>query len=126
MTDDLTRSLTLTKLRRPRIAHGLVRRVRLLEQLNTPHSLTFILAPAGYGKTTLLSTWLETCQAPNAWLSLINVLYHISRPHDALLDKLDASGGTVYRGVADKETKLTEPGLIVYRFDAPLVFANAA
>ncbi len=58
-------------------------------------------------------------------LSLINVLYHISRPHDALLDELDASGGTVYRGVADKDTSLTEPGLIVYRFDAPLVFANA-
>jgi SulP family sulfate permease len=58
-------------------------------------------------------------------LSLINVIYHISRPHDALLDELDASGGTVYRGIADKETTLTEPGLIVYRFDAPLVFANA-
>lgn len=59
-------------------------------------------------------------------LSLINVIYHISRPHDALLDEVDASGGTVYRGVADKETTLTEPGLIVYRFDAPLVFANTA
>ncbi len=58
-------------------------------------------------------------------LSLVNVIYHISRPHDALLDELEASGGTVYRGVADKETALTEPGLIVYRFDAPLVFANA-
>ena len=58
-------------------------------------------------------------------LSLVNVLYHISRPHDALLDELDASGGTVYRGVTDKESTLTEPGLIVYRFDAPLVFANA-
>ncbi len=59
-------------------------------------------------------------------LSLVNVIYHISRPHDALLDDVDASGGTVYRGVADKETALTEPGLIVYRFDAPLVFPNAA
>ena len=59
-------------------------------------------------------------------LSLVNVLYHISRPHDALLDQLDASGGTVYRGVTDEATALTEPGLIVYRFDAPLVFANAA
>jgi SulP family sulfate permease len=58
-------------------------------------------------------------------LSLVNVIYHISRPHDALLDELDASGGTVYRGVSDKETTLTEPGLIVYRFDAPLVFPNA-
>jgi high affinity sulfate transporter 1 len=59
-------------------------------------------------------------------LSLVNVIYHISRPHDALLDDVDAAGGTIYRGVADKETALTEPGLIVYRFDAPLVFANAA
>src|SRR5512139_544540 len=58
--------------------------------------------------------------------SLISILYHIARPHDALLDDVDAAGGTVYRGVTDKETALTEPGLIVYRFDAPLVFANAA
>ncbi|MFN8471492.1 MAG: sodium-independent anion transporter [Anaerolineae bacterium] len=58
-------------------------------------------------------------------LSLVNVIYHISRPHDALLDEVDEQGGTVYRGVTDKETALTEPGLIVYRFDAPLVFANA-
>jgi SulP family sulfate permease len=59
-------------------------------------------------------------------LSLINVIYHISKPHDALLDDMDAMGGTVYRGVSDKETVLTEPGLIVYRFDAPLVFPNAS
>jgi len=59
-------------------------------------------------------------------LSLVNVIYHISRPHDALLDDVDANGGTVYRGIADKETVMTEPGLIVYRFDAPLVFPNAA
>jgi SulP family sulfate permease len=58
-------------------------------------------------------------------LSLIMILYRMARPHDALLDEVDASGGTVYREVADKETALTEPGLIVYRFDAPLVFANA-
>lgn len=59
-------------------------------------------------------------------LSLITILYRIARPHDALLDDVNVAGGTVYRSVADKETALTEPGLIVYRFDAPLVFANAA
>jgi SulP family sulfate permease len=59
-------------------------------------------------------------------LSLINILYHISKPNDALLDVVETSGGTLYRGVTDKATVLTEPGLIVYRFDAPLVFANAA
>jgi len=70
MADNTTRSLISTKLQRPRVGHGLVTRPRLLEQLNTPHSLTFILAPAGYGKTTLLSTWLETCPVPHVWLSL--------------------------------------------------------
>ena len=59
-------------------------------------------------------------------LSLINVIFRISRPHDALLDDVNAGGGVVYRGVTDKATALTEPGLIVYRFDAPLIFANAA
>ena len=58
-------------------------------------------------------------------LSPVNIIYHISRPHDALLDEVDVSGGTVYRGVGEKETSLTMPGLVVYRFDAPLVFANA-
>ncbi len=57
-------------------------------------------------------------------LSLIMLLYRMARPHDALLDDVDVAGGTVYRGVADKETVMTEPGLIVYRFDAPLVFAE--
>jgi MFS superfamily sulfate permease-like transporter len=57
---------------------------------------------------------------------LIKVIYHIARTQDALLDELNASGGTVYRGVTDKDITLTEPGLIVYRFDTPLVFANAA
>ena len=59
-------------------------------------------------------------------LSLINVILRISRPHDALLDDVEVGGGVVYREVADKATVMTEPGLIVYRFDAPLVFANAA
>jgi len=59
-------------------------------------------------------------------LSLINVIFHISRPHDALLDDVDVKGGTVYREITEKETVLTEPGLIVYRFDAPLVFPNVA
>ena len=44
-------------------------------------------------------------------LSLVNIIYHISRPHDALLDDVDASGGTVYRSVADKETSADRAGL---------------
>ena len=63
------RSLS-TKLQRPRVGHRLVPRPRLLERLDAAQSLTLVLAPAGGGKTTLLSTWLETCNLPNAWLSL--------------------------------------------------------
>jgi LuxR family maltose regulon positive regulatory protein len=70
MTNSLTHSLISTKLQRPRVGRRLVSRPRLVEQLNPPNSLTFILASAGYGKTTLLSTWLEECHTPTAWLSL--------------------------------------------------------
>lgn len=60
-------------------------------------------------------------------LSLINVLYRIARPHDAVLDEVNIRGGTVYRDVSNvRKFAMTEPGLIVYRFDAPLVFANSA
>ncbi|MEA3439422.1 MAG: helix-turn-helix transcriptional regulator, partial [Chloroflexota bacterium] len=32
--------------------------------------LTLISAPAGYGKSTLISSWLDTCKYPSAWLTL--------------------------------------------------------
>ncbi len=70
MPATISPSLTLTKLQRPRIGRGLVARPQLLERLNASQSLALVLAPAGYGKTTLLSMWLETCDIPNAWLSL--------------------------------------------------------
>jgi LuxR family maltose regulon positive regulatory protein len=70
MPDTIPSSLTLTKLQRPRAGHGLVARPQLVERLKASQNLTLVLAPAGYGKTTLLSTWLETSDIPNAWLSL--------------------------------------------------------
>ncbi|MCC7163405.1 MAG: SulP family inorganic anion transporter [Anaerolineae bacterium] len=59
-------------------------------------------------------------------LSLINVILRISRPHDAVLDEVETGGGVVYRGVGESATEQAEPGLLVYRFDAPLIFANSA
>lgn len=59
-------------------------------------------------------------------LSLINVILRISRPHDAVLDEVETGGGVVYKDVGESTTEQAEPGLLVYRFDAPLVFANAA
>lgn len=49
-----------------------VLRPRLIEQLNqgSQDKLTLISAPAGFGKTTLLSQWLVNCDRPTTWLSL--------------------------------------------------------
>jgi len=43
---------------------------RLDEGLRLGHRLTLICAPAGFGKTTLLSEWVGRCGRPVAWLSL--------------------------------------------------------
>src|SRR2546426_6961686 len=45
---------------------------RLLEMLNEGlhRNLTLISAPAGFGKTTLVSEWVEGIERPTAWLSL--------------------------------------------------------
>jgi LuxR family maltose regulon positive regulatory protein len=44
----------------------------LIERLNEglQRKLTLVSAPAGFGKTTLVSTWLDKCGQPAAWLSL--------------------------------------------------------
>jgi LuxR family transcriptional regulator, maltose regulon positive regulatory protein len=70
MTDSLRDSLLLTKLNRPRLSGDLVHRPRLLSQLQSLSTLSLVVAPAGYGKTTLVSSWLETSPLLNTWLTL--------------------------------------------------------
>ena len=63
-------ALVETKLYLPRPRSGLVPRPRLDELLGGVHSrLTLVSAPAGFGKTTLVTTWLETQRAAVAWVS---------------------------------------------------------
>ena len=64
--------LLLTKLHRPWVAPVFDLRARLLERLdrNSHRSLTLISAPAGYGKTTLASMWLQASACASAWVSL--------------------------------------------------------
>ncbi|MEE9562739.1 MAG: hypothetical protein V3W50_06695, partial [Thermoanaerobaculia bacterium] len=61
-----------TKLHRPPVTEDLVRRTRLHERMDlgqeTP--LTLVSAPAGYGKSMLVSQWVEMSEEPCAWLSL--------------------------------------------------------
>ena len=64
--------LLKTKLYIPRARPNLVPRPRLIRRLNeaVERSLTLVSAPAGFGKTTLLSEWIPQCQKCVAWLSL--------------------------------------------------------
>ena len=69
--------LLSTKLYIPPFRPELVPRPRLIKQLNgTLHrKLTLLSAPAGFGKTTLVSEWIADCkrmepEVPVAWLSL--------------------------------------------------------
>ena len=66
--------LLSTKLYTPGTRSDLVRRPRLIERLNAGLSrkLTFISAPARFGKTTLVSEWLGQIERPAAWLSRYN------------------------------------------------------
>ena len=61
-----------TKLYVPPARTELVPRPHLIKRLNeSMHSkLTLISAPAGFGKTTLVSAWVASCGRPAAWLSL--------------------------------------------------------
>jgi LuxR family maltose regulon positive regulatory protein len=76
-------SLLATKLYIPPIRPGLVSRPRLIQRLNAglptrdafSHVLTLVSAPAGFGKTTLVSEWVQAMGGAIppiavAWLSL--------------------------------------------------------
>jgi LuxR family transcriptional regulator, maltose regulon positive regulatory protein len=64
--------LLATKLYIPRLRPHVVSRPRLSERLNEGlyRNLTLISAPAGFGKTTMVSEWVEGIEQPAAWLSL--------------------------------------------------------
>ncbi|MFN8471508.1 MAG: LuxR C-terminal-related transcriptional regulator [Anaerolineae bacterium] len=64
--------LQRTKLHRPRVTADLVQRPQLKALLDESldRSLILVAAPAGFGKSTLVSAWLETSDLPYAWLSL--------------------------------------------------------
>ena len=64
--------LLRTKLYIPPIRPEIVPRPHLVEQLHAGlgRKLTLVSAPAGYGKTTLVSAWLHAGDVPCAWLSL--------------------------------------------------------
>lgn len=61
-----------TRLQMPPLRKVRVNRERLTRKLNQLYTckLTLVVAPAGFGKTTLISEWVENRQVDVAWLSL--------------------------------------------------------
>ncbi|MCJ7520245.1 MAG: AAA family ATPase, partial [Anaerolineaceae bacterium] len=68
----MSEPLLLTKLYIPPPRPKVVFRPRLIERLNEGmhRKLTLISAPAGFGKTTLVSEWAASYDRPVAWVSL--------------------------------------------------------
>ena len=62
----------MSKLRRPSVRPGTVRRSPLIEVLarGDLRPVVSVVAPAGYGKTTLLAQWAERSGQAFAWVSL--------------------------------------------------------
>jgi LuxR family maltose regulon positive regulatory protein len=68
----MTTPLLTTKLYMPPIRPELVPRPRLIEHLNEGlhRRLILVSAPAGFGKTTLISVWIKNSGIVAAWISL--------------------------------------------------------
>jgi len=64
--------LVVSKLRRPLVRPGTIRRSRLVERLahSDPCPVVSVVAPAGYGKTTLLAQWAARDGQAFAWVSV--------------------------------------------------------
>src|SRR6201997_3581404 len=64
--------LSAAKLLRPEVRPGSVSRSALIERLarNDSRPIVSVVAPAGYGKTTLLSQWAERNGQAFAWVSV--------------------------------------------------------
>jgi LuxR family transcriptional regulator, maltose regulon positive regulatory protein len=75
---DLYKGLLKTKLNRPGVTRNFIDRLRLVKLLDNGirRPLTIVIASAGFGKTTLVSSWVENLAestnppVPTAWLSL--------------------------------------------------------
>lgn len=97
--------VTEANLLRPPIRPGFVPRTDLIERLRSSDaaSVVAVVAPAGYGKTTLLSEWAERDRRPFAWVSVdpgasdpVVLLAHIA----VALDRLEVIDASVFAAIA--------------------------
>jgi LuxR family maltose regulon positive regulatory protein len=72
MSATMVAPVLVTKLYAPPPRPETVARPRLIARLDAGlrRTLTLVAAPAGFGKTALVGTWVDGCGRPVAWLSL--------------------------------------------------------
>jgi len=115
----------VSKLRRPAARPGAVRRAALIERLARQElrPIVSVVAPAGYGKTTLLAQWAERNGQAFAWVSVDEgdndpkvLLTYVAEA----LNAIEAIGDRVFDALASPASSV--PGSVVPR----LVSAFAA
>ncbi len=115
--------LVVSKLRRPTTRPGTVCRSSLIERLAREDSrpIVSVVAPAGYGKTTLLSQWAERNGQAFAWVSVDEkdndpkvLLTYIAEA----LDAIEPVGSRVFDALASPVSSV--PGSVVPRLGAAL------
>ncbi|MGO9783579.1 MAG: hypothetical protein ACLPKE_01320 [Streptosporangiaceae bacterium] len=103
--------LVPSKLLRPSIRPGTVDRSSLIERLahGAPHPVISVVAPAGYGKTTLLSQWAERKYQAFPWVSVDEadndpkvLLTYIAEA----LDAVEPISGRVFDALASPESSV--------------------
>jgi LuxR family maltose regulon positive regulatory protein len=113
--------LVVSKLRRPPTRPGTVRRSPLIERLGRDDSrpIVSLVAPAGYGKTTLLSQWAQRSGQAFAWASVDEadndpkvLLTYVA----AALDAVEPVGRRVFDALASPASSV--PGSVVPRLGA--------
>jgi len=119
--------LLLSKLRRPLVRAGTVRRPLLIDRLRRTdrYPIVSVVAPAGYGKTTLLSQWAEANGQAFAWVSVEEpdndpkvLLTYVAEA----LDQVEPVGDRVFAALASPGSSV--PGSVVPRLGT--AFASMA
>ena len=110
--------LVASKLGRPPIRPGTVRRSSLIDRLagDGPRPIVSVVAPAGYGKTTLLSQWAERNGQAFAWVSVDeadNDAKVLLRYVAAALDTVEPIDERVFDALASPVSSV--PGSVVPR-----------
>ena len=113
--------LFASKLLPPALRPGTVRRLPLIERLarGDPRPIVSVVAPAGYGKTTLLSQWAERNGQAFAWVSVNEgdndpkvLLTYVAEA----LDAVEPIDGRVFDALASPVSSV--PGSVVPRLGA--------